>query len=155
MTEPLPKLVVMVGLPRSGKSTVVDRDYLSQGYAVVCPDEVRRAIHGQRFVASAERWVWATVFTMVDALRRRGCRVVVDACNVTREHRKPWVERGATFHVLHLNAQICIDRVMAANESGHLDYEDAVRLEEAIKRMDAAWEAIDPNVEGVYQVEVL
>lgn len=51
-----PTLVLMVGLPRSGKSTIAR----SGRVPIVSPDAIRLALHGQPFIASAEPTVWAT-----------------------------------------------------------------------------------------------
>src|SRR5882672_916000 len=57
-------LICTVGLPRSGKSTWAR----SQSFPIVCPDAIRIAIHGQRFISEAEPFVWATAKAMVRAL---------------------------------------------------------------------------------------
>lgn len=103
-------LIVMVGLPLSGKTTIVNAEYLPKGYAVVCPDLVRVAIHGQRFIASAEPFVWATVYAMVDSLLAAGCKVVVDGCHTTKKRREPWVKRNAVFREVKTSHQECLYR---------------------------------------------
>lgn len=112
----LAKLVVLVGLPRSGKTTVVKSFYKGNGYAVVCPDLVRRAIHGERFNERAEPFVWATVYAMVDALLLAECLVVVDATNITEKRRAPWRVRGAVFDFIDTPAEECIRRAREAGD---------------------------------------
>jgi predicted kinase len=88
-------LICTVGLPRSGKSTWAK----SQAYPIVNPDAIRLAIHGQRFIAEAEPFVWATAKAMVRALFLAGHnRVILDATNTTRKRRDEWRSDGwATF----------------------------------------------------------
>lgn len=127
-------LVAMVGLPRSGKSTLIEKTYRFHGYAVVNPDNVRLAVHGQAFIPSAEPFVWATVYAMVDALRRSGCNVVIDATNTTNERRKPWLDRGAKFHVLDTPKEECIERAKSTNR------EDLIPV---IERMAGKFEPVE------------
>jgi len=92
-TESHPRILeVMIGLPRSGKSTLIaSRLAAGEQFAVVSPDAIRLALHGQRYEELAEPFVWAIAKTMVRALFRAGHRrVVIDATNVTRARRKFW-----------------------------------------------------------------
>ncbi len=138
----LPRLVVMVGLPRSGKSTVVRELYQPKGYAVVNPDSVRLALHGQAFVPSAEPLVWAVVELMVDALLLAGSRVVVDATNSTAKRREMWVRRGAKFHMLGTPAVKCIERARAGGNEN---------LVPIIQRMSDAFEC--PKSDLIFLLE--
>jgi predicted kinase len=114
--EPPHPLTVLVGLPKSGKSTLVKQEYLPKGYSIVCPDNVRVAIHGERFVERAEPFVWATVYAMVDSLLLSGNKVVVDATHTTRKRREPWTKRGAVFRVVDTPAEECIRRAKAEGD---------------------------------------
>jgi predicted kinase len=113
-------LIATVGLPRSGKTTwalVTSRDH---GWPVVSPDAIRQAIHGQRFIAEAESFVWATAKAMVRALFLAGhCGVIVDATNTTRKRRDEWKAPHWTtvFNVIDTPADVCRDRAAAAGDS--------------------------------------
>lgn len=79
-----------VGLPRSGKSTWAKKQLLP----IVNPDSIRLAIHGQRFCAKAEPFVWATAFIMTEALFNAGHNtIILDATNTNEERRKEWYQR--------------------------------------------------------------
>src|SRR4051812_30122694 len=106
--EPL-TLLVTVGLPRSGKTTWAQ----STGHPIVCPDAIRLALHGQRFVPEAEPYVWAIAQTMVMALFLAGHKtVILDATNTTKERRKMWVSRNwmTKFRVFDTDENECIRR---------------------------------------------
>jgi predicted kinase len=80
-------LILTVGLPRSGKTTWAKR----HGVPIVNPDSIRLALYGERFIAQAERFVWATAHVMVDALFLSGHKtVILDATNTTRKRRDEW-----------------------------------------------------------------
>lgn len=88
MTRPIDnELIMTVGLPYSGKSTWAK----STGYPMVCPDDIRIALHGQRYLQEAEPMVWAIAKIMVRALFSAGhSRVILDATNTTAGRRDDW-----------------------------------------------------------------
>ena len=70
------ELICMVGLPYSGKST----EAKTLGHPIVCPDAVRAAIHGERFITKMEELVWFIVKRMVLSLFLAGHdKVILDA----------------------------------------------------------------------------
>ena len=80
-------LVMMVGLPRSGKSTIAKE----LRHPIVNPDSIRRSIHGQDYFELAEPLVWAHAQIMVRSLFLSGHdTVILDATNITRERRDEW-----------------------------------------------------------------
>lgn len=115
MTDSTDKtLVLTVGLPRSGKSTWAR----AQGCPVVCPDEIRLALHGQRFAPQAEPFVWAIARVMVTALFASGAtRVVLDATGVTRARRDEWRSSSwrTKLKVFPLDADVCRARAVATH----------------------------------------
>lgn len=104
------KLIVTVGLPRSGKTTYCNNLLKPQGFVIVNPDSFRLAIHGQVFLDSAEPFVWAAVYAAVDALRLVGHDVVVDGTHMTKKRREVWEQRGAEFVLMKTPKETCLDR---------------------------------------------
>jgi predicted kinase len=87
MTEKQAKLIMMVGLPYSGKSTIAK----TFKAPIVCPDQIRFALHGQRYVQEAEPMIWAIARVMVTSLFLAGHdTVVLDATNTTKTRRDEW-----------------------------------------------------------------
>ena len=81
------KLIMTIGLPRSGKSTWANE----QSLPVVNPDSIRLALHGQPFIGIAEPFVWAIAKVMVRALFLSGHEIVIlDATNTTNARRDEW-----------------------------------------------------------------
>lgn len=111
-------LYVTVGLPRSGKTTWARQ----QGFPIVNPDSIRLALHGQRFAAPAEPFVWAIAFLMIEALFLAGHHtVIVDGCHTTEKRRAPYLTRfGETADVRFENfaapREECIARARAIGD---------------------------------------
>jgi predicted kinase len=125
-------LICLVGLPYSGKTTWAR----ATGHPVVCPDAVRVAVHGQRFVERAEPFVWATVKAMVRALFLAGHRaVVLDATNTTRKRRDEWrsPDWATYFKVFDATKDVCLARAGLAGDA---------EIAPVIERMAGQWEAL-------------
>ena len=110
-------LILMMGLPRSGKSTVAATLRVTiPNSAIVEPDAVRLAMHGERYIEAAEHYVWATSYTMAEALFRAGTDcVIVDSTNMNAGARKNWLRRfghlnDVSIHVMYVNTprEVCI-----------------------------------------------
>jgi predicted kinase len=129
------RLICTVGLPRAGKSTWAR----SQGHPIVNPDSIRYALHGQRFAAEAEPFVWAIAQVMVRALFAAGHDVViVDATNVTKKRRDVWMSNDwdTEFEVFQTSEEECLNRNHVANDA---------ELIPVIRRMASEFEPISDD----------
>lgn len=124
-------LHMMVGLPRSGKSTLANEMSKELGYPIVCPDDIRLALHGQAFVPEAEPMVWAIAKVMVASLFRRHDDVILDSCMVTKARRDEWKKYKRKFYVVDTDIGICLDR--------------GPELQEVIDKMYSEWETVEDN----------
>lgn len=77
------KITLLIGLPRSGKSTVAnlwlqedDPNHLPR--LILSGDDIRRAISGERFNAYTETMVWAVQEIALRALYNRGHHILLD-----------------------------------------------------------------------------
>ena len=108
------KLILTVGLPRSGKSTWARK----QGHPIVNPDSIRLALHGEGFIASAEPFVWAIAYNMAKALFLAGHdTVIIDATNTTEERRYDWILKfkdlaEITYECFYTPIAACLDRAV-------------------------------------------
>ena len=128
-----PRLILTVGLPRSGKSTYLR----NKGIPTVCPDEVRKYLGCFPFVAEKEADVWRIVRCMVYSLFASGAReVALDATNMTIKRRKEWRDPDTwvrEFVVFNTPREVCIDRALQ---------NDQVYLVEVINRMAEQYEPL-------------
>ena len=114
---PSKKLICMVGLPYSGKSTIARN--CGKGHPIVCPDAIRVSLHGHKFIPEAEPHVWAIAKTMVRALFMAGHdRVILDATNATEDRRKEWVSRDwlTEWYEVKTPADVCLQRAKDAGD---------------------------------------
>ncbi len=128
-------LILCMGLPRSGKTTWSRK----QGYPIVCPDAIRLALHGQRYVESAEPMVWAIARYMVAALFLAGhTKVILDATNTTRKRRDEWRGKGWAVRVKLVDTakEVCLTRANRENDA---------EIVPVIERMAAQWEPLGPD----------
>ncbi len=134
----VPVLIVMVGLPRSGKSTWARK----QCVPIVCPDFVRLAMYGRPYLEEAEPWVWVMTKTMIKSLFMAGHFVVIlDAHNGTRKRRSDWINSmwQLVFKPITTEPDVCMDRAKATARPD---------LVPVIRKMASHWENVLPE-EGI------
>lgn len=127
------RLICTVGLPRSGKTTWAQQ----QMAPIVSPDQIRYALHGQRYQALAEPMVWAIARIMVRALFLAGHEsVILDATSITRKRRDDWrdPEWEVLFHELGTSAEECVRRAKALNDDYILPVIERMALEVSAAR---------------------
>jgi len=143
-------LCLMVGLPYSGKSTLVrqilknpvDDDFAlipQDSVAVVNPDSIRLAIHGRRYRVREEGLVWYIARIMVESLFRVGhSHVILDATNVTRTQRDRWKDWHwrRVYKVMDTSVETCINRAKSHDDEG------MVRV---IERMAQIYEPVEED----------
>jgi len=108
------KLILTVGLPRSGKSTWARK----QGHPIVNPDSIRLALYGQPFIEETESMVWVIARYMVRALFLAGHDIVIlDATNITRERRDFWESEdwNCSNYYFKTSIRACIERAVKDN----------------------------------------
>lgn len=129
MDEKEQVLMLMVGLPRSGKSTWARLS----GYPIVSRDSIRLSIHGHRYIQSAEEVVAMVETTMVNSLFLSGHEfVIVDATHMSSEKIKRWdrVSRGRwriMYVIVPTDAEECQFRAMNDNMPDLVDVIDRMR----------------------------
>ena len=160
------KLVVMVGLPGSGKSTrafEMVRDDIGSTVAV-SRDDIRDMLHDEHsFSAVTEQQVSVAQDTLVDKFLKRGINVVVHDLNLRMKYRKHWATMaarlGATYIQVDLTdvpLDVCIER---AAKRERVVPEDKIRelhdkFVKPFKGKPAPYPTIDEPVQVVEPYEV-
>ena len=125
-------LIVLGGLPASGKSTYAEMLVKSGIFQIVCPDLIRKALNGDESIQGDGKRVFETAF---HDMKEYGCldeNVVFDATNIDRKRRTELVaEMRPYFDIIIFKwfdtpLDICKDRNAKR---------DRVVPEEVLKRM--------------------
>lgn len=135
-------LIATVGLPRSGKSTWAR----STPHPIVCPDAIRLAFHGQRFIGECEQWIWVFARTMVQALFMAGHDVVIlDSTMMLRKRRDEWKSpRWLTvWKVIETPREECLRRARLLGDD---------EIVPIIERMAAQWEPLGEDEQAFARV---
>lgn len=98
-------LVVMVGIPGAGKTTIT-KQYSKKGYKVHSSDDIRLELFGSNYEDSDNSTVFNVMRTRVYHDLKRSYDVVYDATNLSRKKRKELVKyfkkvsTNITYHVV-------------------------------------------------------
>jgi tRNA uridine 5-carbamoylmethylation protein Kti12 len=115
----LPLLICMMGLPRSGKTTIVKELRKKYNAPVVRRDDIRLALHNQRYQAVAEPFVKAISDVMIRSLFLSGHEVVIcDETNysrATRDYHKSSKWKTVFYHV-PTDVKTCQERAIATDQ---------------------------------------
>lgn len=118
-------LLMMVGLPGTGKSSVVESLQKRMDCVVVSTDNIRLLMRNKPTYTAAEMMlVYEVCYSIIEARLKQGQRVVFDASNylaARREHLKKLAQRaGAPVAVCYVQAgQDIIRERLQQRNSGH------------------------------------
>jgi predicted kinase len=88
-TTASPVLVMLAGLPGTGKSSVARRLAEIVPFAIVESDHVRKLLFPQtEYTGEESYWVHRTCHAVMARLLRKGVRVIYDATNLEERHRE-------------------------------------------------------------------
>lgn len=82
------RIILMIGLPRSGKSTWVKNNQ-PKGSVIISADDLRYIVYNQRFWSDGEPLMWSVRGMMLKYLMQQGIDIIIDETNTTKERRKP------------------------------------------------------------------
>ena len=86
-------LIVMCGLPASGKSTYTNWLAESGVFCAVCPDSIRGELYGDENIQGDGKQVFAIAHARLIDLGKGKNNVVFDATNIDRKTRKDLVKK--------------------------------------------------------------
>lgn len=130
-------LIAMVGLPRSGKSTIVKKLAKTLGAPIVQRDAIRLALHGERFQIEAEPMVKAMSVYMIRALFLAGHQTVIcDETNFSRAARNAVksADWKTEFYFVGTRPEVCKERAVATGQPD---------LVPVIEEMNTRWEPFE------------
>lgn len=105
------ELIVLCGLPGSGKSTYAQKKW-GDSHVIICADEFRKVYTGKDFDLSAEHMIHLMVSTTVEVLLRRSTPVVIDMISLTIKSRFKWINLakrcGAPVRCVLMDIAVCL-----------------------------------------------
>ncbi len=125
--EPKPQLYFMVGLPRSGKSSLVKTLKKEiPNLVVVSGDKIRLAVYNQRFWGPGEAMVHSIKQTMVRTLLSEGYNVLIDETNTSWKSIETIreIDSFAKYIIVDTPIADCIER---AEKTGQSDLIPVIR----------------------------
>lgn len=112
----MPTLLMLSGLPGSGKTTVARRLVDEKGYARINRDDLRAMLFNSEWTGRREKHVVEIEKSLAAYFLAAGQNVVVDDTNVTQSHLDMWRDHarrcGAEFSVQKMDTPMseCIER---------------------------------------------
>jgi predicted kinase len=130
-------LYFCIGIARCGKSTYCNEWVkAAPNRAIVCADNIRLALHGQRFQSLAEGMVHAIKDIMIRSLLARGIDVIVDGTHTTESSIRSilQIDVNAVAVIFDTSVEECKRRADATNQSDMHDVID--RMGKQLKKLE-------------------
>lgn len=148
----MPKLIMLIGLPGSGKSTYAKKyiDNHLEGTVWCSSDNIRKVLYGDENIQGNPNTVFEHLHNDIEMYLRDGYNVIYDATNVTRKNRRGVINRFKNLaeiecHIIWAPYNECIVR----------DKERARSVgEDVIRKFLYRWQS--PNYdEGFTHIELI
>lgn len=93
------KLIVGIGIPGSGKTSILKKFAAEHGYAYICPDDIREELTGNASDQSRNAEVWGKARKKLQEFLKQDLIIVFDATFANQDQRKDFLafarENGA------------------------------------------------------------
>jgi len=109
-----PELVIAVGIPASGKSTLRKTRYWD--YLIISPDDIRKNVFGVEYDAEIEKDVWEIVFNLLRSNTMKKGNIFFDATSISKWTRKKIIKAvdrrkyNIVAHYMPIKLSSAIDR---------------------------------------------
>lgn len=162
-------IYILLGLPRSGKSTIVNKligkslysnysqifnhyglpeqyKILNQkdSFNVICADDIRLALTGQRFYAPAEPMVHSIKHTMIKASLLRGHPVLIDETHSSDRSIKELLDLTPNVYGYFMNTSPseCERRAIECGQNDLVDLGVIRRMTEGFRNMNPKYKTM-------------
>lgn len=111
-----PKVVLLVGIPGSGKSTYAKSRFANEAHRVHSTDAIREELFGDENIQGEWKKIEGVLKVRVAESVKNGVIAIVDATHASKEHRVnaiEWINRlGAEVHAFYVNTplEVCKER---------------------------------------------
>jgi len=93
----LPKLILLVGVPGSGKTTL-SKKIIAKGFHCMNADSIRKELYGEEITQGDAEKVFQIFFERMELSMEEKKSIIVDNTNLKPEHRKQILDRAAKFN---------------------------------------------------------
>ena len=137
-------LFFMVGLPRAGKSTLMNKWKAEKpNRVIICFDNIRLAMYEKDHLQMMEPFLWEFAQTMANTLLLSGYDVMMDDTHTSRWKRDYYKSLGGHGMYLNTPLDVCLRRA----PQGHTSFLTA------INRMAGRLESFDPEAENIALID--
>lgn len=131
-------LIVMCGLPASGKSTYAEWLAESGVFCGVCPDKIREELYGNESIQGDGKTVFALAHARIEDLGQNKNNVVFDATNIDRNRRVELVKKMRPYFDIIIckwfSAPLLTCKLRNAKRERQVPYEVIERMYENFKQ---------------------
>lgn len=142
------KLILMIGLPGSGKTTWLKKN--AKDAVIVSPDMIRKDMLGHQFHRPAEPLIWWLTESMAQLILAQGKSVAIDATSIFTFVRRKWGIIANDYNVSHkemiwmdVAPEVCWKRNMKRAKGDRVPREAFERMATAFQIPDKAECEID------------
>lgn len=142
MLPPETDIIMLVGLPASGKSEWTNKFKKDNNFKRICPDKIRLELTGSEEDQSKNKEVFELAFERFADFLKDDKKVIIDATNYCKKNRAGWLKiakkygKNVVAIVFRTPFDVCIDRNSRRNRTVPVH---------VIERMAKSWE--EPSVE--------
>jgi predicted kinase len=112
----MPKLILMVGIPGCGKTTLSKR-VVDKGFHYMNADKIRLELYGEEIIQGDPAEVFKIFFERLEEAMKTGVNIVIDNTNLNPRQRKPILDRAQAFGyddvqlwLLDVPLEVCLER---------------------------------------------
>jgi predicted kinase len=110
------KLILMVGIPGSGKSTVAKK-VVDKGFFYLNADQIRAELYGNEIEQGDKEQVFGIFFERLETAMKDGLKIIIDNTNLNPRQREPILQRAKQYGYediqlwfLDVPLELCLER---------------------------------------------